>query len=542
MASKNILFIIPPYFNIQDFISEEKKSILPTFTIPYGVLSIDSYLRRYSEYPVNTELLDLNLGMYKIINQNRYKAGYLEELIFLKLKKSFDIVAISALFNTCYIYIESILSAVKNGNKLPITIMGGGLASNLFGKILHDFPLLDGVCYGEGEIPMTDLVNSDNYVELMNNHPSWITRQSLKNGKTPSASYVENLDDVPIFTYRLIDLNEYNNRSVDINNKNNSSKVELSIHTSRGCPFKCVYCANISLHGNRIRYMGIERVIKEVDVMIEKFGMNTLLIEDDHFLGNKKRAAIILKELAKRNIKIEFPNGLAVYAIDEEIGLLLKDAGVGTVNLAVESGSDFVLRNLINKPLKKSQIKRAVDVLRSNGIRCHAFIVIGIPGEMDEHRAETIQMIKETGFDWVHFFIAIPIAGSRLYDICIKNDYLVEKDFKNHIISKGAIKAPGIDPEEITKISYIMNLEANFVYNHNILSANYEIAILYFKNIILKYPKHAFAYYAISECYKLSGIDTGLAEMHSANFHKIVSEDPEWKYYADYFELLDYKT
>ena len=52
MSPKNILFIIPPYFNIQDYISEEKKSILPTFTIPYGVLSIDSYLKKYSKYQI----------------------------------------------------------------------------------------------------------------------------------------------------------------------------------------------------------------------------------------------------------------------------------------------------------------------------------------------------------------------------------------------------------------------------------------------------------------------------------------------------------
>ena len=544
-SMKNILFIIPPYFNIQDFICEEKKSILPTFTIPYGVLSIYSYIKKYSKYTVNAELLDLNLEIFKNINQNQYQVDFLidsyKKLILEKLRKNFDIVAVSALFNTCYDYIESILSVVKSGDELPVTVIGGGLASNLFDKILNDFPLLDGVCYGEGEIPMTDLINSDNYIECMNTHRSWVTAESLQDEKTPAASYVENLDDIPIFMYELIDINEYNSRSVDVCNKGNELRRELSIHTSRGCPFKCVYCANISLHGNRIRYMSIERVVGEVDVMIKEFDMNTLLIEDDHFLGNKKRAASILKELTKRNINIEFPNGLAVYAIDEDISLLLRKAGVRTVNLAVESGSDFVLKNLINKPLRKNQIKRAVDILRKNGVRSHAFIVLGIPGEMDEHRAETIIMIKETGFDWVHFFIAIPIAGSRLYDLCIDNNYLVEKDFRNHIISKGAIRAPGVDPEEIVRISYTMNLEVNFIFNYNLVSQNYEIAISYFKNIMQKYPEHAFVYYALSECYKLSGKDINLAKKYASNFQKIINSDPEWRFYAEHFGLLDYE-
>ena len=100
-SMKNILFIIPPYFNIQDFICEEKKSILPTFTIPYGVLSIYSYIKKYSKYTVNAELLDLNLEIFKNINQNQYQVDFLidsyKKLILEKLRKNFDIVAISAL-------------------------------------------------------------------------------------------------------------------------------------------------------------------------------------------------------------------------------------------------------------------------------------------------------------------------------------------------------------------------------------------------------------------------------------------------------------
>ncbi len=546
MQTKNILFIIPPYFNVQDYTNSDKKSYLPTFAIPYGILSIDSFVRSHSKYSVNTEILDLNLQMYKIINQDM-DSGYssiidkLVKLVYSKMEKKFDIVGISALFNTCYDYLEVILSAVKNMPEPPVSIIGGGLASNLYKNILEDFQLVDGVCYAEGEIPMTDLIDSNNYVELMDRHPSWITRESLKNGKIPVAMYVKNLDDIPMFSYENINIDDYKGRAADVYNIKNGVKREFQIHTSRGCPFNCVYCANSSLHGNEIRYMSVERVMAEVDMIIDKFNADVLLIEDDHFLGNKKRAAQILEQLSARDIRIEFSNGIAVYAIDEEIGFLLRKAGVTSVNLAVESGSDYVLKNLMNKPLKKYQIKKAVDILRDQGIRINAFIVLGIPGEMDEHRSETMEMIKDVGFDWVYFFIAIPVVGSRLYNICIENDYLADKDFRHHLHSKSTIKAPGVDPERMQQIQYIYNLETNFVYNYNIRSGNYEVALLYFQKIVQKYPKHAFVHYALSQCYKLSGMDKGLAAMHAANFHKIIGEDTEWKYYAEHFGLLDYK-
>lgn len=547
MNARNILYIIPPYFNIQDYITKNQKHFLPAFEIPYGVLSIDSYIKHKSKYNMHTSLIDLNIEVSSLLNKNSNKFIDIKRIIYNYLNNSiikFDIVAISALFNSCYNYIEDILSLTKdvNKNKPPLVVMGGGLASNLYKRILLDFPLIDGLCYAEGEIPMLDLINSDNYIELMDNHPSWITRKSLKDGMSPSPSYVKNLDDIPSLSYELVDINKYNSRSTSLYSKNNSEsrfKKELPIHTSRGCPFHCVYCASGTLHGNEIRYMSIEKVLYEIDLMIDKFKINTLLIEDDHFLGDKKRAIKILKELTRKNIKLFFPNGLAVYAIDEEVGQLLKLAGAETVELAVESGSEYVLKNLINKPLNKNDIKHAVEILRKNDIRIHAFIVIGIPGETDKHRTETLQMIKETGFDWVRFFIAIPVVGSRLYDICIDNNYITDTDFRNHIVNKGTISAPGVNPEEIVKISYLMNLETNFLFNYNILNKKYEIAIIYFRNVIKKYPNHAFAYYALSKCYNLMGKNHDLAEKYSLKFREIIQKDMEWYSYACHFGLIN---
>ncbi len=545
MKTKDILFIIPPYFNIQDYVKNDKKSILPQLAIPYGILSIDSYLRSHSSHTVKSEVLDLNLQVYKIVNSGEDGVyGNIEEtlreIISQRLEKKFDLVAISALFNPCYYFLEVISSTVKTSSNSVPCVIGGGLASNLYKKILQDFQYIDGVCYAEGEIPMKDLIDSDNYMELMDNHRSWVTRKSLGSGGVPLPTYIENLDDIPVFSYDNINLDDYKGRAADVYNVKKGVKRELSIHTSRGCPFSCIYCASSTIHGHKLRFMSVERVISEIDLMIERYNMDVLLIEDDHFLGDKKRAAKILSQLSEKNIKIEFLSGIAVHPIDEEIASLMARAGVSSVSLAVESGSDYILR-LMNKPLRKHQVKERVNVLRKYGILVHAYIILGVPGEMDCHRLETIEMLKDVGFDWVYFFNAVPVVGSRLYDICVANNYLAEKDFRNHIQSKSIISAPGVNPKKIQKILYLYNLEINFVNNYNLCSGNYETAFLYFSKIVQKYPQNAFAHYALSKYYKLSGTDDKLAKTYAANFQEIINKDSEWKYYADHFGLCGYE-
>ncbi len=532
-----ILFIIPPYFNIDDFLAPKNNHIIPSFTIPYGILSLEAYVKKNAHKEVEFDLLDLNIVAYKICSQIKNNEEFirrLDEALGDKINNLYDIVAISALFNSSYYYLKEIINSVKKKSQNTLCVIGGGLASNLWKDILLEFKLLDGVCFGEGEIPLLDLINSDNYFFTLSNHKSWITKDSISN--IPSATYISNLDDIPIFDYKILNLEDYNSRSLDKTHCNDIYKRELTIHTSRGCPFNCVFCANSSLHGKKVRYMTEKRVIMEVDSMIHNQGMNVLLIEDDHFMANKKRAINILTELQKKHIRIEFPNGIAVHAIDEKISQLLKMSGVTTVQLAVESCSEFVLKKIIDKPHNVSQIRKASRLLRSNGILVHAFIVLGLPGEMEGHRKESLEIIKEIGFDWVYFFIAAPIVGSRLYDLCIDNDYLIEKDFKNHIVSKGSIKAPGVDPDQIASIAYIMNLDVNFINNNNIVNGAELKALPYFKHIVRKYPEHAFANYMLHVTLKAIGKSDD-SETYLNNYINIIHKNDEWNSYATMFCL-----
>ena len=270
---KKILFIIPPYFHIRDYISKSHTSQQPVFTIPYGILSLAAYVKAYSKYDIQLEIIDLNLEAFKFLNITRDIEGGMKNLIKDKMLNFLpDIVGISALFNTCYNYLEFISTSVKEINNDVLLVIGGGLATNLYNEILSNFKSIDACCYGEGEIPLCQLLNSENTHQYLKSNSSWITRESLKELRSLQHAFIQNLDEIPFFDYGLIDLNNYTGRSLDKSYSQKSLR-EISVHTSRGCPFNCVFCSNSTVHGKKVRYMSVEKVINEVERMVSLYIM-----------------------------------------------------------------------------------------------------------------------------------------------------------------------------------------------------------------------------------------------------------------------------
>ncbi len=278
--------------------------------------------------------------------------------------------------------------------------------------------------------------------------------------------------------------------------------------------------------------MSVSRVLDDIKRMKYEYGMTDLLIEDDHFFHDIDRSKAILRMLAKIDIRVEFPNGVAVYAINDEIAGLLSQAGVSAVALAVESGSEYVLNNIIKKPLKKKLIKPAIDSLRKHNVRTHVFIVVGLPGETNEHRLETLNMLIENEFDWVHVYVAMPIVGSRLYDICIENGYIKDPCASDFVATKSVIRTPDIDPVEMERYAYETQLMVNFVHNSNMRNGRYDVAIDYLKNVCDKYPGHALGHYYLSKCYSVIG-DGDLCERHKIIANEIFEQDAWWRDFRD---------
>jgi anaerobic magnesium-protoporphyrin IX monomethyl ester cyclase len=523
---RNILLVVMPYLLPMKNLKNAKVRSFRAF--PYGVLSIATYLKNHAAEHVNIEIIDCNFSSGE---------DYLDVLQRKIMVFQPDIVGLSMMFDNSYQYVSRICSVIKEYKNNTLIVMGGQAASSSYAYILEDQPAIDGICFQDGEVPLLRLATGEQVSATLNEAP-WMTMEKLKQNQVPQKMVLQNIDEVIDIDYRFVDVEGYSmEEAFSPFSRRQKGDKQFFLVTSRGCPFKCVFCMHSAHDDRTMRYADVDKLIKHVEHLITRHKMNIMTIYDDQLLFYKDRAKEIFRRLANFNIRVECPNGLSVAYIDEEMAMLMRQAGMDTAALAIESGSPYVLNQLIHKPLKLDKVGPVVGYLRKYGFWIQGFFVTGIPGEKDEHREETINFIRTVGLDWSGFSCASPIPGSKLHQICVDHGY-IEKNIKLGGLdtNKYIITTPEYKPHYIVRKTYLMNLDVNFVHNYRMRTGDYEIAAKAFADIIARYNNHAFAYYYLAEAYARLGKGDA-AKKAKRKFNKIMEEDNFWKDYVEYFRL-----
>ncbi len=529
---RKILFIVPD--KLADIPEHLICDLEGPKVIPYGILSCIAYAKAKSHIDIEFKVLDLNT---KSGGNKVYEDIIIKTLLDFKP----DVVGISVLFNNLVNQLLNISSIVKKTTSECIVIAGGTCASNEYTSILDSTENIDGICYSEGEMPLLRLLSAEDMHNHLYEDSSFVTKVSLLKGRTPTASFINDLDQIPFLDYSYVNVKSYEpypSRTMDFTNDD----VAMSIHTTRGCPFNCIFCCAANVHGKKMRYMSAKYVLDFVDFMVDNYGLTILTIEDDNFLVDKKRAKKIMEGLLlrKQQGRLKCANILtvAVAYIDEEIVALFKALDISNLNIASEHGTEYMLREIIEKPCSLNQIKNMVALLKKYNVYHILSIVVGIPGEREIDRLEAVKFYLELGVDWVVINIAMPLKGSRLYDLCIEKGYINPKDLDFINIRRSIINTPDMSASERTEMAYLMNLELNFVNNYRMRIGDYVCAISRFRDIASRNKDHAFAHYYLAEAYKGVGNKNKCSEQLDC-FYQIVNRVPKWKEYALHFGIIN---
>lgn len=521
---------------------------------PTGLLSISAYLKKHAP-DTNIKILDFNAFMIEIAKKKYENSEDFENYPFQKfLEDGFsliedfnpDIIGISTLFCSNYRDLSNLASFLRSKYPKSLIICGGHMASSLYERVYKDNIEIDAIAFGEGEIPLLELIKSYSFggqSEYLISSPCWITKEKIKSGSKfiPQNKVITNLDEIPPFDLGVLVFPEAYFDSVKYFFGADLKEYfrEVFIFSTRGCPFNCIFCASQAVHGHRVRAHSIERIKEDILYYHQNYNIKRFIFFDDHFLLDKKRAIEILNFISQNKFIAEIPTP-AFFSIDDDIALAMKRAGIKVTNITIENGNENTLKNIINKPGDLKRAEETVNSLHKAGIIVISNILTGFPGETKEAIEEGFKYLKTTNIDWFSCHVVAPLPGSRMYKLCEEKGYLINgydvstTDFKTCLI-----KTEDFTPEYIEKKVYEMNLTLNFVNNYNMRIGNYETALRFFERIINSIiDTHAFAYYFAAKCCKELHLEDKY-KIYKEKYYEMITKYPVWKEYAAQFNLQE---
>jgi len=307
---------------------------------------------------------------------------------------------------------------------MPILI-GGPHCIFLQEKSLIDIPHADISIVGEGEQVVADIAL---YLQGKKD-PSQINgicyreKNQIKKGKP--VEIIKDLDTLPFPSRNLTYKYEYGK----LGKKFFFDPKLTSMLTSRGCPFKCRFCARYSnaIKGWGCRMRSAENVLEEFQEIEGKY--KTVMIVDDNFLANKKRIHKIMNGLIERKSDINLLIlGARVDSADRALYEKMRKANVKLVTYGIESGNQDVL-DYYKKGFTVDQVKKAVCLSNEMGFKTIATFILGAPFETKEHFDKTVKFSRSIPLDLVVYGILHYEMGSDLWHEAVNNKIFSKDDF-----------------------------------------------------------------------------------------------------------------
>ena len=228
----------------------------------------------------------------------------------------------------------------------------------------------------------------------------------LLNGGVPERIYrstpPKNLDVLPMPDRSVFDINDY-------------FKTEqpcFTIITSRGCPYKCIFCSRAAIT-DKVRYRSPESVLDEIGQCMEKWG-RTLVFLDDTFGMSRPHAIRILEGIIDRGYDLRWTCNTRAHLIDRDFIDLMKRSGCYMLLFGVESGSEHLRNEILKKHVADAAIKNAVSLCKEFDILSGLYFMLGFPGETRQDMEKTVTMGRDLRADLITVHPTAIYPGSQL--------------------------------------------------------------------------------------------------------------------------------
>jgi len=216
---------------------------------------------------------------------------------------------------------------------------------------------------------------------------------------------IKKLDELPMPARHLLPMESYF--------KMNPERLAY-IFTTRGCPFKCIFCQK-ELTGRGFRVRSTKLIVDELEQIVKDYDPGVILFVDEILTLRRKRIHEMCDEILRRGLKFEWIANTRADCVDYPLLKHMHRAGCRRIYYGWESGSQRML-DVLKKDLTPEQIIEAARMTRRAGIWAKVYLIVGSPGETAEDIAETEKVLKLAGPDLVRVSVFNPLIGTESWD------------------------------------------------------------------------------------------------------------------------------
>jgi anaerobic magnesium-protoporphyrin IX monomethyl ester cyclase len=309
---------------------------------------------------------------------------------------------------------------------------------------------VDAVARGEYDTTLLDLAETLGRQADVRTVAGLTLRENGKFITTATRPLIEDLDAIPFVSamYRkFLRIENYFNP--------NALFPMVTITTSRGCPFQCIFCVYPqTMMGHRVRLRSVANVVDEMEYIVKNFpGVKAIFFEDDTFAAIRKRCIEISEEIIRRGIKISWSIN-ARADLDYEAMKVMKAAGCRCMCVGFESGSKLLLEN-IKKKMTIEKMHQFVADARKAGILVHGCFMVGHPGETKETMEQTLDLAKQLTPDTVQFYPIMVYPGTEAFRWYQERGLITTDDFSKWITPAGlhntVVRTEALSSEDLVR-------------------------------------------------------------------------------------------
>lgn len=233
--------------------------------------------------------------------------------------------------------------------------------------------------------------------------------------RTSPRSYIKDLDSLPLPAWDLTDINAYSRRR---GMSRAGKRRYMPLTTSRGCPYRCIYCHDIN--GKRFRAHSPDYVLRMVDELRNRYDVHNYDITDDIVNFDPQRLYAICDGLIARGPGIGFtcPNGIRADRMTVDLADRMARAGCQYVSIAIETATPR-LQEEIKKKLKLETIEPIIDAFTSRRVFTSGFFMLGFPNETEKELRATINFAIRSKLHTAYFFVVTPFGGTEMHEYLV---------------------------------------------------------------------------------------------------------------------------